>query len=129
MSNSNALVPANERKRTTVQLQVQGDPWPVLLAWCQARGYNQTLATADARVFKKGLGFWVAPRKLAAHVVGDTLTLQAWVHGTFIARLFSFFILPAEMPITSGWRGALPRKMMRTEFNQLLQDFGAPPVS
>jgi len=57
------------------------------------------------------------------------VTVQAWARGTFIARLFSLFILPAEMGIASGgFRGALPRKMMRGHVNELLAQLGGPPI-
>jgi len=126
-----AIVPANANQRTTVKIELRGDPWPVIDAWGKSTGYSPKTEgmTAASRLYQKGTGFWVAPMMLAAEIDGTVLTLQAWVRGTFIARLFSFFILPAEMHIGSGGlKAALPRKMARTAVNQLIQQLGGPPI-
>jgi hypothetical protein len=127
------VVQAPPDKRTTVVFQVPQDPWPVILAWAQKKGYVPLTAPppggAGSVVFQKGSGFWVAPMMCAINVMPPQVTVQGWARGTFIARLMSFFILPAEMGIASGgFRGALPRKMARGHVNELLMQLGAPQI-
>ena len=127
------VVQAPPDKRTTVVFQVAQDPWQVIAAWAQAKKYYAVSALppggAGSVSFQKGSGFWVAPMMCAISVNPPQVTVQAWVRGTFIARLFSFFILPAEMGVASGgFRGALPRKMARGHINELMQQLGGPPI-
>jgi hypothetical protein len=126
-----AIVPANANQRTTIKIELRGDPWPVIDGWGKATGYlPQSSPSPNSRVYQKGTGFLVAPMMLAAQVDGNVLTLQAWARGTFIARLFSFFILPAEMHIGSGgFKAALPRKIARENVNKLLAQLGGPPIT
>jgi hypothetical protein len=127
-----AITAAGEKQRTTVRIELRGDPWPVIDGWGKATGYipNTTTATQHSRLYQKGIGFWVAPQMLAAQVDGNILTLQAWIRGTFIARLFSLFILPAEIRIASGgMTAAIPRKMARGDVNKLIQQLGGPPIT
>jgi hypothetical protein len=124
-----AIVPASESKRTTVKIELRGDPWPVINVWGRQTGYLPMTDIGTSRLYQKGTGFWVAPMMLAAQVDGNVLTLQAWIRGTFIARLFSLFILPAEMHVRSGgFKAVLPRNMARGHVNKLIAALGGPPI-
>ncbi len=127
------VVAAPPDKRTTVVFNVNQDPWPVILAWAQRMKYVPLSAPppggAGSVTFQRGTGFWVAPMMCAINVNPPQVTVQGWARGTFIARLMSFFILPAEMGVASGgFRGALPRKMARGHINELLAQLGGPPI-
>jgi hypothetical protein len=124
-----AIVPASDNQRTTVRIELRGDPWPVINDWGKQTGYLPKQDAANGRIYQKGTGFLVAPMMLAAQVDGNTLTLQAWIRGTFIARLFSLFILPAEMHIRSGgFKAVLPRNMARGDVNKLINQLGGAPI-
>jgi hypothetical protein len=124
-----AIVPAKDSQRTTVQIELRGDPWPVIAEWGKQCGYLPQGDVGTSRVYQKGTGFFVAPMMLAAQVDGNVLTLQAWIRGTFIARLFSLFILPAEMHIKSGgFKAVVPRNMARGHVNKLIAALGGQPI-
>src|SRR5262245_3310686 len=124
-----AIVPAKDDQRTTVKIELRGDPWPVINNWGKQSGYAPRTGEGQSRLYQKGTGVWVAPRMLAAQVDGSTLTLQAWIRGTFIARLFSLFILPAEMHIRSGgFKAVIPRNMARGHVNKLIAELGGQPI-
>jgi hypothetical protein len=124
-----AIVPARDNQRTTVKIELRGDPWPVIAEWGKTNGYLPKGDVGTSRVYHRGTGFWVAPMMLAAQVDGNVLTLQAWIRGTFIARLFSLFILPAEMHIRSGGlKAVVPRNMARGHINKLIATLGGPPI-
>jgi hypothetical protein len=126
---ASAIVPASEQKRTTVKIELRYDPWETINNWGKASGFLPMTDVGTSRLYQKGTGFWVAPMMLAAQVDGNVLTLQAWIRGTFIARLFSLFILPAEMHIRSGGlKAVLPRNMARGEVNKLILALGGPPI-
>ena len=76
-------------------------------------------------VFQTG---WGKPQNVAFHLEGNVLTIQAWVRFSTMQRIQSFFILPAEINISSGARGALGRRQLRTKLNELLGHLGAPAV-
>ena len=125
-----AIVPtASTEKRTTVRIELREDPWPTLNEWGRQTGYLPMTDIGTSRLYQKGTGFWVAPMMLAAQVDDNVLTLQAWIRGTFIARLFSLFILPAEMHVRSGgFKAVLPRNMARGHVNKLIAALGGPAI-
>jgi hypothetical protein len=126
---TSALVPVKDSQRTTVAIELRGDPWPVITEWAKHTGFIPSADVGNSRLFQKGIGFWVAPMMLAAQVDGNVLTLQAWIRGTFLARLLSFFILPAEMHIRSGgFKAVVPRNMARGHVNKLIAALGGPQI-
>ncbi|HTJ45221.1 MAG TPA: hypothetical protein VL463_24110 [Kofleriaceae bacterium] len=117
-------------KRTTIQLQVYQDPWALIAGWGQHHKWK-TIGPAPEQ------GLWVmtrgwanpAPQNIAFHLEGYVLTLQAWVRFSGMERLRSFFILPAEINISSGGRGLLARRSVRNDVNELLGHLGAPQLA
>jgi hypothetical protein len=60
---------------------------------------------------------------------GDAVHLEAWVYANPVARAMALFIVPREITIESGGpRAMLPRKLGRTEVNDLLRAFGQSPI-
>lgn len=120
-------------KRSTLVFTVNQDPWQTILRWASSKSYVPLTPPPQGGsgtvVFQKGSGFWVAPMMCAINVTPPQVTIQAWVRGTFFARLMSFFILPAEMNLSPGFKGGLPRKMARNAVNELLAQLGGPQIS
>jgi hypothetical protein len=116
-------------KRAVREFAVSGDPWPMVEGWAERQNYRAAEQGDGHRVYKKGSGFWAGARKLEIRATGDRVHLEAWVVGNLPARIFSLFILPREITIESGGaKAVLPRKLGRSEVNDLLQSFGQPPI-
>ena len=121
---------AKPDKRTTVQLQVAQDPWPLIAGWIQHHKWKSVGPAPEN-------GLWVAtrgwgnppPQSVAFHLEGYVLTIQAWVRFSFGERLRSLFVLPDEINVGSGARGLLARRAVRNELNELLGHLGAPHLA
>jgi hypothetical protein len=71
----------------------------------------------------------VAPMMLQLQQADGQLHLEAWIRGTLLARMGSFFLLPAEMGIESGgFRAVIPRGVARGAVNKLLNSLGQPSI-
>jgi hypothetical protein len=108
---------------------VGADPWPVIRQWASEHGYEPIDPAPGNVHFKKGIGFWVAPRHLLVNDQDGNIHLEGWVSAGFFMRLMSLFILPSEITIGSGgMKAVLPRKMARGDVNTLLERLGQPPL-
>jgi hypothetical protein len=123
------VVAAPDNKRTTVTIPYPQDPFAIVDGWAGQNGYRVVGGGGNERMYQKGYGFWVAPMMLGVKSEAGVVTLQAWVRGTFIARLFSFFIVPAEMHVRSGgFVAVLPRRIARGGVNQLIAQLGGQQI-
>src|SRR5438132_80987 len=122
-----ALTRVDPDKRSQVTWSVAGDPWPVIAAWAQRRGFNpREPQTGNVKLFQKGSGFWTAAMRAQFTLDGGQMEIQAWLPISLLARIFALFMLPAEMHIRSGgFRAVLPRKIARDAVNELLVQVGA----
>jgi hypothetical protein len=125
-----ALAKVDSDKRTVVQFNVVGDPWPTIAAWAQKHKFNpREPQTGNVKLFQKGSGFWTAPMRAQFTHEGQIMQLEAWLPISIFARIAALFMLPAEMHIRSGgFRAALPRKIAREAVNDLLRQVGAAPI-
>lgn len=124
-----AVAAAERSDRTTVQFPMHGNPWTVIHKWADRHGFRHIAGTGQTRTFQKGIGLWVGPMMLEAKSDGDRIALQAWVRGNRIVRMFTLFMLPAEMQIKSGgFRAELPRKIARDAINELIAQLGGTPI-
>jgi hypothetical protein len=116
-------------KRAVREFPVTGDPWAVVDGWAQGHGYSMVEQADGRRVYKKGTGFLTGARRIAFDATGGQLRLEAWVVGNLPVRIMSLFIIPKEITVESGGAKAmLPRKLGRGEVNDLLKEFGQPPI-
>lgn len=119
---------ARVAKRTTVQLQLFQDPWPMIFGWGQHHKYTPVGTPQEGLVlFQRGWGS-VKAHNVAFNVEGNVLTIQAWIAFTTMERLRSLFILPDEIDVGSGARGVIARRKVRGELNELLGHLHAPPI-
>lgn len=117
-------------KRTVRDFEMSGELAPYLDDWARKHAYHPKGSRGPARLFQRGTGFLTAPMMFQASQEGSHVHVEAWVRGTFLARLMSLFILPAEMTVSSGGsRGVIPRKMARGDVNTFLEGLGQPPIS
>lgn len=125
-----ALTYVDPSRRSVVTFAISGDPWPTIAAWAQRNKYlPRAPQTGDVKMFQKGSGLWTSPMRAQFTKNGDQIELQAWVHNPMIARIMSFFILPAEMNVGSGgFRAVIPRNIARKAINELLAEVGAPLI-
>jgi len=125
-----ALTTIDSDKRSVVNFQLRGDPWPTIAAWAQKHKFMpREPQTGNVKLFQKGSGFWTAAMRAQFTQRGDQMELQAWLPIGIFARIAALFMLPAEMHIRSGgFRAVLPRKIARNAVNELLQQVGAPPI-
>jgi hypothetical protein len=121
-----ALMQAPPGRRTTVQVQLYQDPWPLIAGWAQHHKLTQLGPPLDGLVvFSRAVG----QQHVAILVQGTILTLQTWISIPMIMRLRSLFILPAELPTASGGlRATIARKRLRAAVNELLGHLQAPPI-
>jgi hypothetical protein len=134
---TNALTTVDSERRSVVQFNVVGDPWPTIAAWAQKHKFmprepqNQIAGreAGNVKLFQKGSGFWTAAMRAQFTQRGDTMQVEAWLPISLFARLAALFMLPAEMHIRSGgFRAVLPRKIAREAVNELLRQVGAQPI-
>lgn len=130
MSATPGLVQSDPKKRSTVSGTVTTDCWAAIDTWAPPNGYKLVAgAGTNTRTYQKGTGFLVAPMMLVASLEGTTLTVQGWVQPTFLARLFAFFLIPAETNIgTDGFVMLIPRRMANKAVNELLTGLGLPRI-
>ena len=108
-------------KRTTIQLNYDGEIWSVVDKWASENGYRQKESSGAERTYQKGVGFLVAPMMLKIRRNNSDATLEAWIRTNQFVRLMTLFILPSEMGIDSGgFRGVIPRSVARKAVNKLL---------
>src|SRR5262249_11187276 len=112
----------------TVQVQLYADPWPTIQGWAAHHKWKVLGTTPDGVfVCTRGWGN-PAPQTVAFFVEGPILTIQAWIRFSAGERLRSFFMLPPEINVGSGVKGALARRSVRNMVNELLGHLGAPPI-
>jgi hypothetical protein len=117
-------------KRAVRDFEVSGDLMPYLADWAKQNNYHFKRSEGSAHIYQRGTGFLTAPMMFQASQEGSHVHIEAWVRGTFFARLGSLFILPAEMTIASGGsRGVIPRKMARGDVNKFLEGLQQPPIT
>ena len=123
---TNPLLQVPPGRRTTVQVQLHQDPWPLIAGWAQHHTLTQGGPPFDGLVvFSRALG----QQHVAFLIEGTVLTLQAWISIPMIMRMRSLFILPAELPVASGGlRATIARKRLRVVVNELLAHLQAPPI-
>ncbi len=114
------------KKRTTIQIQLYQDPWPLIMGWGQHHKLKMLGTPQEGLVvFQKGWGV----QNIAFNVEGTILTIQAWVRFSTLERIRSMFILPAEMGAESGgMRGVLGRRFLRNMVNEILAHLQAPQI-
>jgi hypothetical protein len=115
-------------RRTTVQVQLWQDPWPLITGWAAHHKYEAAGPPFEGMmVYQRGWGA-NKPHLVVFHIDGNLLTIQACIRFSGLERLRSLFILPAEINIGAGGRGVLARRKVRGEVNELLGHLGAPPI-
>lgn len=127
-----ALAPSiDPNRRTVVQIPVQGDPWPTILAWAKRKSFTPR-ASADPHVklFQRGTGALTAPIRLEVSVINQVVTLTAWLPLNLFVRIMALFMLPAEMHIRSGgFKAVIPRATARKAVNELIAELGGQPIA
>jgi hypothetical protein len=116
-------------KRAVRDFDMVGDTWATVEGWASRHGYRMASQAEGRRQYRKGHGLLVASRVVEVSTSGGQIHLEAWVATNILARAAALFIVPAEMTVESGGaRGILPRKLGRTEVNDLIQAFGQQPI-
>jgi hypothetical protein len=120
------IAPAHPDKRTTVQIPVHQDPSQTILEWAKRKQfYAKGKLTGPTGLFQRGTGLMVAPMMCQIQVDHGLVTLQTWVRIPMFTRIFSLFMLPAEMHVRSGgFRAVAPRKIAREAVNELIHQLG-----
>ena len=115
--------------RTELRFSSPTDIWPIVDQWAVENKYKLKGSAGAERVYQKGTGLGVAPMMLKVRSENQETSMEAWVAANLLARIFSLFILPAEMGIESGgFRAVLPRSIARTAVNKLLAQLGQQPI-
>ena len=116
-------------KRTILRFSYAGDVWTVTEKWADENRYRQKESVGQERLYQKGTGFLVSPMMLKVRSENQEISVEAWIRANIFVRIFSLFILPAEMGIESGdFRAMLRRKIARKAVNVLLAQLGQPPI-
>lgn len=116
-------------KRAIREFPAGREMWKKVDAWAAAQGYRVVEESGDHRLYRKGAGFLTGARLVDIRKSGRQVHLEAWVAGNLPARIFSLFILPAEITIESGGaKAVVPRKQGRGEVNALLEQFQQEPI-
>jgi hypothetical protein len=119
---------AKAATRAVRDFAVLGDPWPAVDGWAARQGYKIMAEEPGHRLYSKG-GLMAAQRRVELRQMGDQMHLEAWVFVAPLARTLSLFTMPKEITIESGgMKGAVPRKMGRTEVNDLLAAMGQQAI-
>ena len=117
-------------KRAIRDFRAAGDPWTHVSQWAGHQGYHMVQQDDGHRVYKKGHGLLVGARKVEVSARGGEIHVEAYVTANLGARISSLFIMPREITVESGGGiGAVPRKMGRTEVNELLREFSQEPIT
>ena len=118
------------KKRAEISFTADADIWSTVEKWAGEHKYNIKTQSGSKRLFQKGVGFWVAPTMLEIEVDGNRVQIEAWIRINLFTRLFSLFILPAEITIESGGvRAAVPRRIARKAVNKLLIQLNQPEIT
>lgn len=118
------------KARTEIDFDYSGDAQKLVDEWAREHHYHLKGNENDMRVYQRGSGFWTAPMRLAFSQNSKNVHLEAYVFAPFLNRLISFFIVPKESHLGSGgFVASVPRAMARKDVNQLLADFGQPPIN
>ena len=116
-------------KRTRINFRCENPIWPTVEKWAAENGYKPVFQNSAERIFQKGVGFLVAPMMLSISQKREEVKGEAWIRAGMLVRIFSLFMLPAEMGIESGGiKGMLPRKIARAAVNKLLTALGQQPI-
>ncbi|MCP5049518.1 MAG: hypothetical protein GY940_20270 [bacterium] len=118
-------------RRTIIDFNVDyvDKTWNVINQWAQENNYKPKESTGPAKRFQKGTGFLVAPMMFEVTIDGGAVHMEAWIRANLLNRIFSLFILPAEMGIPSGGvKAVAPRKIARKAVNKLLEQLGQPLI-
>lgn len=128
---SQALVPVDSARRTTVTYAVTGDPWPTIATWAKGHGFNpREPQTGNTKLFQKGSGLFTAPMRAQFTHTANSVEVQAYLHIPLFTRIMALFMLPAEMHIRPGGiRAVLPRSIARKAVNELLAQVGGEPIA
>ncbi len=117
-------------KRAIREFAANGDVLAIADEWAADQAYKTVEESSDLRLYKKGTGFITGARAVEIRNQGKQLHLEAWVIGNLPARIFSLFILPAEITIESGGaKAVVPRRQGRGEVNKLLERLGQEPIA
>lgn len=118
------------RSRTIRDFSVPKDIWPIVERWAQNEGFRLTGDDGSKRSYQKGQGLLILPTKLEISQSDGNAHLEAWIHASFINRLFSMFLLPEELAIESGGlRAVIPRTISRDAVNRLLVQVAQPLIN
>jgi hypothetical protein len=112
--------------RTIINAQINTSIWPIVETWAKERDYRQVATGENWRRYQQGYGILVAPKMMEFSQVASNVVLQGWVRINIINRIFTLFMMPAEMDLGSGFRGSIPRNTARRDLNLLLQRLGVP---
>ncbi len=118
-------------RRTIIDFTIDNEEetWKVINQWAQENNYKPKESTGQGKLFQKGTGFLVAPMMFEVTIEGQALHMEAWIRANLLNRIFSLFILPAEMGIPSGGiKAVAPRKIARKAVNKLLEQLGQPLI-
>ena len=116
--------------RAVRHFSIEADPWPIVNSWASEKGYKRVSGGGNQVLFQKGTGFLVAPQMLQITANGGDVHLEAWIRAGLFVRLMSLFLLPAEITIESGgFKAALPRKMARSDVNDLMARLNQPALN
>jgi hypothetical protein len=128
--NGTALTTYDPAKRSVATFTVRADPWPLIAGWAlRHRFMPREPQTGNTKLFQKGSGLLTAPMRAQFTLDGQVMHVAAWLQISLFTRIFSLFMLPAEMPVNSGgFRAVVPRSMARKAVNELLEQVGAPPI-
>ena len=115
---------------SVVTTRVSTDPWPTIEAWVNTNRFApREPQTETCKQFQRGIGFLTAPVRVQFELVGEQLTISAWLHIGILGRIGSLFVLPSRMHIRSGgFRAVVPRNSSRKSVNELLAQLGAPLI-
>ena len=97
--------------------------------WARRKGYRVVEESVGRRLYRKGVGIFAGVRMVEIRTDDRRVHLEAWVATNLGARIGSLFLLPPEITIESGGpKAMLPRKMGRTEVNELLGELLQEPI-
>lgn len=119
----------NPKGRTVREFQFGGNLWQILDDWAQQTGYRLIGQDQYSRLYQRGVGVLTAPQRLQMTFIGNGYRLEAFVWVPLLTRVFTFMLMPEEMPVESGgFLAALPRSRGRKHVNMLLSYLGQPPI-
>jgi hypothetical protein len=116
--------------RTIRDFTVPTNIWPAVERWAQTEGFRILEDGGTKRLYQKGFGLLILPTKLEISQTDHDVHLEAWIHGALINRIFSLFLLPAEITIESGGiKAVIPRTISRDTVNRLMIQLAQPLIT